>query len=128
MLKSIFIFRTWTLSLQRSGFPHSQDKRAGISKKFSVVLYPIFYIPCSTGEPASSATWEEVDSLIDARADHACEVIQYVHDDKNMVNNRHALPKGSDCPVLDSYQMWFCQKLLKNAKNNSQIVQIWQFL
>ena len=27
-----------------------------------------------------------------------------------------------------SYQMWFCQKLLKNAKYNSQIVKIWRFL
>ena len=43
-------------------------------------------IDASTGEPASGATWEEVESLIDARADHACEVIQYVHD-KNTVNN-----------------------------------------
>lgn len=41
-------------------------------------------IDTSTGEPASGATWEEVESLIDARADHACEVIQYVHD-KNTV-------------------------------------------
>ena len=30
--------------------------------------------------------------------------------------------------VLASYQMWFCQKLLKSAKYNSQIVKIWRFL
>ena len=42
-----------------------------------------------------------------------------------LARTRHAPPKGSDCPVLTSYQMWFCQKLLKNAKNNSKIVQIW---
>ena len=41
---------------------------------------------CSTGEPASGATWEEVESLIDARADHACEVIQYVHDKNTVIN------------------------------------------
>ena len=44
------------------------------------------------------------------------------------VVRRHAQPKGSDCPVLASYQMWFCQKLLKNAKNNTKIVKIWRFL
>ena len=41
---------------------------------------------------------------------------------------RHAPPKGWKCPVLASYQMWFCQKLLKNAKNHSKIVKIWPFL
>ena len=42
--------------------------------------------------------------------------------------SRHAPPKCSDCPVLASYQMWFCQKLLKNAKNYTKIVKIWRFL
>ena len=36
--------------------------------------------------------------------------------------DRHALPKGWKCHILASYQMWFCQKLLKNIKKqaNSQ--------
>ena len=53
---------------------------------------------------------------------------------------RHVFAKGPDCPVLVSYHMWFCQKLLKNVKNwksvilvlpdvdfhkNSQIFAIW---
>ena len=38
------------------------------------------------------------------------------------------LPKVQICPVLPSYQMWFCQKLLKKAKTNRQIVKIWLFL
>ena len=29
---------------------------------------------------------------------------------------RHVFANGSDCPVLASYQMWFGQKLFKNAK------------
>ena len=33
---------TCYFEFSRSGFPHSQDKRTGISKKNSVVLYPIF--------------------------------------------------------------------------------------
>ena len=33
--------------------------------------------------------------------------------------SRHVFSKGPECPVLASYQMWFCQKLLKNAKYNS---------
>ena len=35
---------------------------------------------------------------------------------------------AQECPVLASYQMWFCQKLLKNAKNYTKIVKIWRFL
>ena len=46
----------------------------------------------------------------------------------NRAFNRHALLKCSDCPVLASYQMWFCQKLLKNANNYTKIVKIWRFL
>ena len=42
--------------------------------------------------------------------------------------SRHASPKGWKCPVLANYQMWFFQKLLKNAKNHSKIVKIWPFL
>ena len=30
--------------------------------------------------------------------------------------SRHAPNKGWKCPVLASYEMWFCQKLIKNAK------------
>ena len=41
---------------------------------------------------------------------------------------RHVFAKGPDYPVLASYQMWFCRKLLKNAKSNSQIVKFWWFL
>ena len=59
------------------------------SKKDRVNLF-VLILPtnssCSTGEPASGATWEEVESLIDARADHACEVIQYVHDKNTVIN------------------------------------------
>ena len=29
----------------RFGFPRLQDKRVGISKKSSIILYPIFYLP-----------------------------------------------------------------------------------
>ena len=36
-------------------------------------------------------------------------------------------PRVGKCPVLASYQMWFCQKLLKNAINNSKVVRIWRF-
>ena len=32
--------------------------------------------------------------------------------------------KGSDCPILASYQMWFGQKLLKKAQTNSKIMKI----
>ena len=41
---------------------------------------------------------------------------------------RHVFAKPPECHILASYQMWFCQKLLKNAKNNSKIVKIWWFL
>ena len=44
------------------------------------------------------------------------------------VKVRHIFAKGPECPLLASYQMWFCQKLLKNTKYNSQIVKSWQFL
>ena len=30
--------------------------------------------------------------------------------------SRHVFANGSECPVLASYQMWFCHKLLKNTK------------
>ena len=39
--------------------------------------------------------------------------------------SRHVLAKPLECHILASYQMWYCQKLLKNA---SQIVKICQFL
>ena len=45
-----------------------------------------------------------------------------------MLQNRHVFAKPSDCPVLASYQMWFCQKMLKNVKTNNKIVKIWLFL
>ena len=44
------------------------------------------------------------------------------------IGSTHAPPKGWKCHVFASYQMWFCQKLLKNAKNHSKIVKIWPFL
>ena len=44
------------------------------------------------------------------------------------MQSRHAPPKGWERSVLASYQMWFCQKLLKNAKNYTKIVKIWRFL
>ena len=37
-------------------------------------------------------------------------------------------PKVEIVLFCASYQMWFCQKFLKNAKNNSTIVKIWLFL
>ena len=36
------------------------------------------------------------------------------------IGGRHVFAKGPECPVLASYHMWFCQKLLKNAKYNSK--------
>ena len=44
------------------------------------------------------------------------------------VATRHVFAKPPECHILASYQMWFGQKLLKNAKNNSKIVKIWWFL
>ena len=44
--------------------------------------------------------------------------------------SRHAPPKGWKCHILASYQMWFCQKLLRNAKkntSNSQGIKITDF-
>ena len=40
--------------------------------------------------------------------------------------SRHVFAKGPDCPVLESYQKWFCQKFLKNAKikSNSEVLVI----
>ena len=40
---------------------------------------------------------------------------------------RHVFANGSDCPVLVSYQMWFGQKLFKNAKITTKIMKIWLF-
>ena len=42
---------------------------------------------------------------------------------------RHVFTKPPECHTLVSYQMWFCQKLLKKpVKNASQMVNIWWFL
>ena len=46
----------------------------------------------------------------------------------NPVSTKHALSKGWKCHILTSYQMWFCPKLLKNAKITSKMVKIWPFL
>ena len=43
---------------------------------------------------------------------------------KTSSRHKHVFAKPPECPVLASYQMWYCQKLLKNAK----IVKIWPFL
>ena len=45
----------------------------------------------------------------------------------DIIGIRHVFDKGPECPVLASYQMWLCQKLLKIAKLNNKIVKIWQF-
>ena len=45
-----------------------------------------------------------------------------------MIPNRHVFAKPPECHILASYQMWFCRKLLKNAKYARQIVMIWLFL
>ena len=55
-------------------------------------------------------------------------VCSRVWSEKSILLDRHVFAKPSDCPVLASYQMWFCQKMLKNAKTNSKIVKIWLFL
>ena len=44
-----------------------------------------------------------------------------------LVYTRHVFAKPPECHILASYQMWFCQKLLKKAKSNSKIVKIWWF-
>ena len=44
-----------------------------------------------------------------------------------MIAARHVFANGSDCPVLVSYQMWFGQKLFKNAKITTKIMKIWLF-
>ena len=46
---------------------------------------------------------------------------------KNSTNSNQtcSLAKGWKCHILTSYQMWFCQKLLKNAKRKT--VTIWRF-
>ena len=43
------------------------------------------------------------------------------------ITTRHVFANGSDCPVLVSYQMWFGQKLFKNAKITTKIMKIWLF-
>ena len=48
--------------------------------------------------------------------------------EKKRHHPRHVFAKPPECPVLASYQMWYCQKLLKNAKFPSKIVKIWPFL
>ena len=46
---------------------------------------------------------------------------------KSKILNRGNTRSGTSCfcHILGSYQMWFGQKLLKNAKNNSKIVKFW---
>ena len=43
------------------------------------------------------------------------------------LQRRHVFAKPPECHILASYQMWFCQKFLKNAKNYTKIVKIWRF-
>ena len=52
-------------------------------------------------------------------------LVVYIRQAGWWAGDRHVFAKPPECHILVSYQMWFGQKLLKNAKNNSKIVMIW---